>query len=525
MSTPSFSGRPLGGAPTNALDPYRRAIRRHPWLVALVTIVTVGVAVAWTMTRTHEYKTTAQILVTPQSDNPATAGLAILTESVDPTRTLQTAATMMTSLRAVDVAAKRLGDGVTVDDVRNNLAIEPQGNSNTIGVTATADAPEKAARIANAYTDAALAARRASLQSQVDTKLAGIEAREKAITDPNSAAAASLADQAATLQAISEGQDPNFSLLQAAPVPASASGSSPVLVITLSVLVGLALGIAAAVALEQLDRRVRDGDELARLSPLPVLARVPMDRHHRQGGTAPVGAVEALRALQIQLEARGRDSRAIVVTSASEGDGKTTTAIALAQTLVSAGRRVILLDFDLRKSEVGERLGLRSDLLRMLRHDGSLEDVLVRADGIRNLRVLSAPPVGDAGALFQAYSRRLPELVEQARAYADFVVIDTPPLGRVADALRLAARADDVLLVARPGNTDRRELALAQESLHQLGIIPTGLVVVGGRPAPGYYGFTGGDPYASLSLRNGESNPLDDDQGLTVRAASPAVPG
>ncbi len=530
MSTPSLPRRSAGTTPATALDPYRRAVRRHPWVVAIVALVTVALAVAWTQTRSRDYETTAQILVTPQSDSTATAGLPILTESVDPTGTLSTAATMLTSPDAARAAAQKLGDGATTDGVREAVSIAPQGNSQVVLVTATANDPAVAARVANAYADAALSTRRTTLHRQVAEKLDGVQARQRALDDPTSAAAVALADQANALQAISEGQDPNFSLLQAAPVPTGASGTSTALVVVLSLFVGLALGIGAALALEQIDRRVRDEQELAELTPLPVLARVPVDRrHHHDAAVPPPGATEALRALQIQLEARGRDSRAVVVTSASEGDGKTTTTLALAHTLASAGRRVVLLDFDLRKSEIGERLGVRSDLLRMLRQDGKLEDVLARVDGVRNLRVLSAPPVGDAGALFQAYSRRLPELIEQAREYADFVLIDTPPLGRVADALRIAARADDLLLVARPGHTDRRELALAQETLHQLGIIPTGLIVVGGsRRVPGYYGFTGGDAYALMGLPSGDApgGEPDAEPAVDVRAtARSAVSG
>jgi capsular exopolysaccharide synthesis family protein len=473
-----------------------------------VTLVTIALAVGWNHTRTRDYQASAQILVTPQGDNSATAGLPILAESVDPTRTLTTASTMLTSPRAARLAAERLGHGATTEAVQEAVTVSPQGNANVVLATATAGSPETAAKIANAYADAALSVRRDTLHDQVETKLSGAQARLKALDAPDSAAAAALADEISTLQSIEEGQDPNFSLLQAATEPAAASGKSTALIIVLSVFIGLALGIGAALALEQIDRRVRDEDELTETTSLPVLARIPVDRRHNEdAATPPAGATEALRALQIQLEARGRNSRAVMVTSASEGDGKTTSTLALARTLVAAGRRVILLDFDLRKSEVGERLGVRSDLLRMLRNDGDLDDVLARVDGIRNLRVLSAPPVGDAGALFQAYSRRIPELIEQARAAADFVLIDTPPLGRVADALRIAARADDVLLVARPGNTDRRELALAQEMLDQLAIMPTGLVVVGGtRRKPGYYGFTGGDPYALLGVRRADGD-------------------
>jgi Mrp family chromosome partitioning ATPase len=485
-------GPRVGPSAASAIDPYRRAVRRHPWIVALVVLTTLFAGIAWSQLRSSDYQATAQILVTPAADDPSTIGLPILAESVDPTRTLQTASTMLTSPRAAQQAARKLG--TTVSQLRDALTIAPQGNSSVVGVTAkTADAGQ-AAKIANAYAAAALTVREDTLRQQVAAKLAGIQARQKLLKADDTATAATLAAQAATLQSISDGQDPNFSLLQSASPPAGASGKSTALIVVLALLVGLALGTAFALILEQLDRRVRDEDELTGLTTLPVLARIPQDRRAAEHDLPPTTSIEALRALQIQLEARARggSSHVVVVTSATEGDGKTTSAIALAQTLASSGRRVVLLDFDLRKCEVGARLGVRSDLLRMLRTDGRLADVLVAAPGNRNLRVLSPAPVGDAGALLHSYTRQLPALVEQARALADFVVVDTPPLGRVADALRLMAHADDVLLVARPGTTDRREFALTQETLEHLGVTPTGLVLVGGtRRAKGYYGFTG----------------------------------
>jgi Mrp family chromosome partitioning ATPase len=483
-------------APTaaGALDPYRQAIRRHPWIVGLVVLVTLAAGIAYTRVRTPEYHTSAQILVTPAADDPATIGLPILTDSVDPTRTLQTASTILTSPRAALLAARALGGGMTVSELRAALAVTPQGNQNVVGITATSSDPQLAARMANAYATAALRTRKETLGSQVSTKLASVTARQKALSPTDTATAATLAGQASTLQSIADGQDPNFSLLQSAAVPAAASGKSTALIVVLALLVGLALGTGFALLLEQLDRRIRDEDELSDLSTLPVLARLPQDRRASDHSLPAVSSVEALRALQIQLEARARGSagHVVVVTSASEGDGKTTSAIALAQALASSGRRVVLLDFDLRKCEIGARLGVRSDLLRMLRTDGRLADVLVPASGTRNLRVMSPPAVGDGGALFDSYTRQLPALIDQARSIADFVIVDTAPLGRVADALRLLAHADDVLLVARPGTTDRREFALTQETLDHLGIIPTGLVLVGGtRGAAGYYGFSG----------------------------------
>jgi hypothetical protein len=82
-------------------------------------------------------------------------------------------------------------------------------------------------------------------------------------------------------------------------------------------------------------------------------------------------------------------------------------------------------------------------------------------------------------------------------------------------------------MVVRPGHTDRRELALAQETLQQLGIVPTGLILVGGsRRVPGYYGFTRGDAYAALVLHDGDSNGFERDHDLTAEAvARSAVTG
>jgi Mrp family chromosome partitioning ATPase len=477
----------------SALDPYRQAIRRHPWIVALCVLTTLAAGIAWSQLRSADYQATAQVLVTPAADDPATSGLPLLTESADPTRTLTTAATMLSSPRAALLAARELG-GISVPALRAALTAEPQGNANVVGITGKSSDAKEAARIANAYTTAALKARSDSLRAQARTKLASVQARQKALSADDTVTASTLAGQASTLQSIVEGQDPNFSLLQSASVPSASAGKSGALIVVLALFVGLALGTAFALLLEHLDRRVRDEDELAELTTLPVLARIPQDRRAGEHQLPAAGSVEALRALQIQLEARARssDGHVVVVTSASEGDGKTTSAIALAQTLASAGRRVVLLDFDLRKCEIGARLGVRSDLLRMLRTEGRLADILVPAPGTRNLRVLSPAAVGDAGALFDSYMRQLPSLVEQARALADFVVIDTPPLGRVADALRLMAHADDVLIVARPGTTDRRELALTQETLEHLGVVPTGLVLVGDtRRVARYYGFSG----------------------------------
>ncbi len=517
----------------HALSPYRRALRRHPWIVVLVTLTALGAGIAWLQVRPAEYEATAQVLVTPVAAELAPNGLPVLTESVDPTRTLETAATMLVSPRAAALAAERLDGALTPAEVLRRVDVEPQGDSDIVAVTATADRAALAARLANAYARSALDARREALAQQVRAQEEAIAEQRAALgKDPDPALAADLARQAGRLRAIERGQDPNFSILQAADVPGATTATPAWMVIALALIAGLALGTGAALALEHLDRRVRDEGELTGLWPLPVLARVPVERHRGAGPATPSASMlEAFRALQIQLEARGgRGPRVVLVTSASEGDGKTTCAIALSQALASSGHKVVLLDFDLRKGDVGDRLDAYADLLSLLRGEAPLSSVLVRVPRTRGLRVLSAPPAADADVLLHSLTRRLPELIAQARAEADYVVIDTPPLGRVADALRLMAHVDDLLVVARPGRTNRHELAIAHETLDHLAIVPSGMILVGTPRhlrAGGYYGYDPSRPPRSLmteltaveTRRNGD-RPAAPPERVTGKAAS-----
>src|SRR5215212_2326384 len=204
-----------------------------------------------------------------------------------------------------------------------------------------------------------------------------------------------------------------------------------------------------------------------------------------------------------------------MLTSASVGDGKTTCTIGLARALSAAGFSVVLLDFDLRKPDVGARLGMTTDSRSLFRPTAHVSELLVE-DPDTQLRVLSAPPGSDGLNALELPLTRLPDLVAQAREIADYVVIDTAPLGRVSDALRLGGIADDVLVVVRPGNTDRKELGVARELLDHMAVRPLGLVVVGDTHAAGegYYG------YATKAAGDDRSFRLP-----ALRAAEPAPHG
>jgi Mrp family chromosome partitioning ATPase len=251
--------------------------------------------------------------------------------------------------------------------------------------------------------------------------------------------------------------------------------------------------------MEFLNQRIREPEELLGVYPMPVLARVPKlpRRLRRREGeralTMPPSVREAFRSLHVQLEEAPGSHRVIVLTSASSGDGKTSSALNLALALVAAGNRVILMDFDLRKPDLGRVLGLQASrgLVSLLGSDRTLSDVLLSAPGLPPLSVAPAGTGEGDVLLLGALARRLPAIMSEARELADYIIVDTPPLGEVSDALRVLPEADDILVVARPGNTNRPSLELMRDLLARAGQSPFGMVMVGtrGRGAAPYYAY------------------------------------
>jgi len=244
-----------------------------------------------------------------------------------------------------------------------------------------------------------------------------------------------------------------------------------------------------------------------RMWPLPVLARIPLiPRWRRRQLNSPLemspAVREGFRTLHVQLDEGNWRQRTIMVTSASTGDGKTTSAINLALAIAAAGQRVILMDFDLRKPSVSERLNLTWDqgLVSLVASDAKVRDVLVPAP---DLPLLIVPSGNDAFVAPEALARRLPAILEEATSLADYVVLDTAPLGEVSDALRIANQVDDIIIVARPGHTKRGNLEVTRELLERTGRTPRGLVLIGSSPklSGGYYYGYGYAPEGDESRR------------------------
>jgi len=515
--------RDPGGAPwrrsqasVSGLERYFRTLQERLRLIALVTLVTTLAAVLYLVLATDQYRAEADLLVTPISgqDTSALVSLPLIRESSDPTRDVETAARLV---RDRDVAARVKQDlelDGSVNGLLGKVTAEPVAQSNIVAVRAEADSPGLARDIANGFASGVVEARSAEIRRLADEQIPGLRAQIDA-AQARGEDTQVLAGDLSQLEAIRQSGDPTLRVETRAQAPPSAFAPRPKLTIAAGLLAGLVLGVGGAFAMSALDPRIRREEQLRELYSLPVLARVPKERRARtftlgrryfgfgprekQRRALPPGelsaaTLESFRTLRTMLAAqRGNDddSRSILVTGPSPSEGKTTTAINLASSLALAGNRVILIEADFRRPSVGPALGVEARL--------GIGDVLLGNVALEDALVL-APPFGDnlCALLVDRADDWLAEvlslpaaeaLLEDAKRLADYVVLDSPPLTQVIDAMPLARHVDDVVLVVKLGSSNLMQLAHLGDLLDQNGIRPSGFVVVGGA-APeeqGYY--------------------------------------
>ncbi len=450
------------------------AMRRRWWVVGSLVVVTLGAALLGVSMRAPSYTASAQVLVTPfpQQADSSLAGIRIVRDSGDGARNLLTATALLNSSQNATEAAARLGDGTSADEVADAVEIEAAGGSDLVAVSATAETPERAAALANAYAEAALAVRDRDVQQQAKLALTAIEGRDDSSLEVPREQLRTLRDQG----------DPTLSLAQPATSDVVANGPGGGMVVLAAVVLGLVLGGVGAMLLERGDRRVRSRAELLQAIPVPMLVGVP-DARGRAGLDMPPAVREAFRTLQLQLEMHRQplDCRRVLVTSASSGDGKTTAVLNLAVALVSAGQRVVVIDFDLRRPSVAPAVGLTTiePLSALVGVPVTLGNVMRSAPRLAPLRVVQIAGGPDDVMLLPQLAVRMHALLQEARNVADYVLIDSPPLGEVSDALAIIDAVDDVLLVGRPRTTDRRALDVLAGLLERTEVRPLGWVVTG----------------------------------------------
>ena len=504
-------------AEQHGLSSYVQTLRERIWVIVAMVVLTTGAAIAYVATADKVYEAQTDVIIFPAP--PAQENLVnlpLIRASSDPTRDVETASRLITNIEVAQRVKQDIDSPLSPDELLSKVTAEPVAQSNIVTVTAEASTPEEAQEIANGFAEASIEVRTESLHDYIDSTLPGLERQLEENPDP------ALETAVAELRVLRESDDPTMRVQTPAALPTSPVWPKTKLSIAAGLLAGLVLGIVAAFALQILDPRLRREDQLRRLYNLPILARIPRESGRRETSPLnPLGlspaAAEGYRTLRGTLAASRRGSRdtsrAILITGSSPSEGKTTTAINLASSLAAAGNRVILIEADLRRPAISRALkvSVRQGVVSVLLESATVEEALLSTDAFGpNLSLLLADHEG--GWITELFA--LPSaltLIEDARRLADYVIIDSPPLTDVIDALPLAEYVDDVLVVVRIGRTRLPKLAQLGELLAENEIRPVGFAVIGTpRPTRSDYHYytttgTGRRPAGALLGRGSDS--------------------
>ena len=282
--------------------------------------------------------------------------------------------------------------------------------------------------------------------------------------------------------------------------------------IALAGVIGLLLGLCSALILEAADNRVNTGEDAERVLGLPCIGNLPLlgggDASALSGTDLLSSEREDYRALLTAIHFASIDSpvHTLLVASSTSGEGKTRTAVQLAIVATQEGKRVILVDTDMRKPDLHHLLGTPPvpGLTEVLTGAATLDDALLYHDTIPGLSTLtcgSIPP--NAGALL--HSRTFHALMQQLKEQADLIIFDSPPLAAVADGQVLASKVDGVLFIVEPGKTSIATAQSAMTLLRQARSNVLG-VVLNKMPLrrPAYYGQPTLESSAQLYTNGGK---------------------
>lgn len=208
-------------------------------------------------------------------------------------------------------------------------------------------------------------------------------------------------------------------------------------------------------------------------------------------------AAEAYRSLRTSLAFTGVDGglKTVVVTSPGAGDGKSTTSCNLAISMAQSGKRVLLIDADLRKPRIYRHFNVPNvvGLTHLLTGETDIDRALQQPEGMENLQILTNGRIPPNPAELLG-TKRMMELLDQLKERFDMIIIDTPPAAHLTDATLLGSLADGALLVVSAGESHIESARLAKKKLEAanvriLGVVFAKMAVKG--PGSYYYYYAG----------------------------------
>jgi capsular exopolysaccharide synthesis family protein len=509
-------------------------LRRRWWIILVITFVVGGASFALSEHQQKQYTATAAVLFEDSQLNQQASGLQIVDTSPteDPT-VMATDVQLLTQESGVAGATARLvGHGLSAADVSQAISVSEQGQTNVANVSAVSADPSLAAEIANTFVAQFIASQRAQQQASVAQALSLVE-RQVAALSPQQLAGTTgqaLLDRAESLRILATLQDGGAQLVTPAKVPTAPSSPKVKRNTGLGLLLGLLLGLTVAYLLERLDRRMKNPEDLEETYQLPLLAAVPQNKSFalapQLGGHTSHADSEVFKLLRAYLRYFNvdRELRSLLVVSAAPGDGKTTIARNLAQAAQETGTKTLLLEADLRRPTLARHYGvemapgLSELLIGTTDADDAIRQIPIasRVNGTTSqvsLDVLVAghPPPNPAELI---ESKAMEDLLAWAGEHYELILIDTPPVAVVSDAMPLLRKVDGVVLVSQLGKNTRDAAAFLRDRLRGVNAPLLGVVANGvrakGKDGYGYgygYGYYGPDEPVTTN-RTGEHEHL-----------------
>lgn len=426
------------------------AVLRRNLLLILAFILLGGIgAYAYAQTLPRQYRSHASVIVVPvrgENTSEVVQGANYVQNIV------QSYALLTTTPYVLQPVIDKVGLDESASALAQRVSVVTPLNTVVIQLSVTDSSPARAQQIAAATTDSLIAA-----VEQLSPRVG---------TEP-----------AVRLETISP-----------ATLPQSFVSPNSKLYAMIGALAGLVVAVGIALMRQLLRSRPSNADDVRELTDLPVLGEVPQlppgPSLPHTVLTAPRGqAAEAIRAVAASLRFISVDKPAtmMILTSAQPRDGKSSVAVALGIALAETGRRTLVIDADLRNPSIAKLTGIEGavGLTTVLLHDCPFEEA-IQPWGRKNLYLLPGGKLSpNPGQLIS--SGQLNDILLLAREHFDTVIIDTPPVLAVSDALWLSPHTDGIILVTRARKTPNKALRAVINSVTSTHSTVLGLVVNGVR--------------------------------------------
>ncbi|MCE5253308.1 MAG: hypothetical protein LLG45_03710 [Actinomycetia bacterium] len=529
------------------LEDYLKVVKERAWIIVTLTVLGVLAAFLYSYLTTPLYRGTASLVYEKSNLDTAFLGTQLFTTESDRARTLETAvATITREPTIAETVKSQLGLQQSLEELRKMVEASAARSADVITIEAVSPDAAQAADIANAFAEQFITYRQNEARQAVATAREVVKEQLDGLGSDmlDSSYGLMLQEKYETLRIIESMQTGGFSVLSRATVPEAPFRPRTAQNIGLGLLVGLIVGLGVAFVVDYLDKRIKDEKTLEAELGVPVLAAVPGVNGRRRVGrkgerTSEVigfsthhSLLEPFRTLRSNLQyfSVGNKHPVWLITSAGPNEGKTVTTINLALSFALAGKRVIVVEADLRRPMAQKYLGLEgkaglsdvlagtqrlTDVLQLVRADEHLPPEGRRQPGgadprllQRNIYVLTSGPLPPNPAELLA-SRRMAEVMKDLAEMADCILVDTPPVLLVSDALALIQYADGVIVTAVLDVTTRDEVAEVRSIFERAGARVIGAVAGGKKHSRGYHKRGYGGDYYSYGYGYGPERPKE----------------